>query len=243
MVRGRVRVLDTDHVELTVDGVAHIRDSLGSRYDRRAATEAEATPTDRLGVKLGYVLRNHTLPGLAFGSDHHLVTGVTYPIVQRAVSVGATTLHERHAGWPDAPDLTCYRQQFDVERLRVRVSPWLHQSLALQHEGFIRSGSRFGLRWRFASGHSVKGVCQFESIEAGTAWRPRHAIYSEWAYDPAGRERASQELATQSSRPALPAGGTTYRNQPLDSGLPVLSEKTLPLALLSATRASRITIG
>ena len=188
----RVKVLDSDQVELVVGGVARIRDSLGSLYDRRAVAEAETTLTDRLGVKLGYVLRDHTLPGFGFGSDHRLVAGLTYPILQRAVSVGGTTLYERHIGRPDVADFSRYRQQFDLERLRVRVSPWLHQSLAFRREGFIRSRSRLGFRWRFASGHSLKGAYQFESIEGGTAWRPRHAIYTEWSYDLAPSEKAAQ---------------------------------------------------
>ena len=172
--------------------VARIRDSWGSLYDRRVNTEAEATLTDRLGVKLGYVLRNHTLPGFAFGSDHRLVAGTTHPILQRAVSVDGTTRYERHVGRPDIADFNRYRQQFDVERLRVRVSPWPHQSLAFQREGFIRSRSRLGFCWRFASGHSLKSTYQFESIEGGRAWRPRHAIYTEWSYDLDSRGKPSQ---------------------------------------------------
>lgn len=179
-------------MELVVGGVARIRDSLGSLYDRRAVAEAETTLTDRLGVKLGDLLRDHTLPGFGLGSDHRLVAGLTYPILQRAVSAGGTTLYERHIGQPDVGDFSRYRQQSDLERLRVRVSPWLHQSLAFQREGFIRSRSRLGFRWRFASGHSLQSACQFEPIEGGTGWHPRHSIYTEWSYDLVPSEKASQ---------------------------------------------------
>ena len=188
----RIKVLDTHQVEVVVGGVARVRDSPGSLYDRRATAEAETALTDRFGVKLGYVLRNHTLPGFGVGSDHRLVAGLTYPILQQTVSVSGTTLYERHVGRPDVPDFSRYRQQFDVERLGVRVSPWLHQSMAFRREGFIRSRSRLGLRWRFASGHSLKSAYQFESIERGPAWRPRHAIYTEWSYELVPSEKASQ---------------------------------------------------
>ena len=188
----RFKVLDSERLETTVGGVARIRDALGSLYDRRVTADAEAALTDRLGVKLGYILRNHTLPGFGFGSDHRLVAGLTYPLLQRAVSLDGTTLFERHVGRPDVADFNRYRQQFDVERLRVRLSPWLHQSLAFQREGFIRSRSRLGFRWRFASGHSLRGAYQFESIERDRTWRPRHALYTEWSYDLDPREKASQ---------------------------------------------------
>lgn len=185
-------VVETDRVEWIVGGVARIRDSLGSVYDRRATTEAEIALNDRLALKLGYVLRNRTRPGFAFGWDHRLVAGLTYPILQKALAVEGTTLYERHIGRPDIPDFNRYRQQFEVERPADRVSPWLHQSLAFKNEGFIRSRSRFGLRWVFGSGHSLKGAYQLESIKSGATWRPRHAIYTEWSFNMAASEKASQ---------------------------------------------------
>ncbi len=187
-----LQVLETDRVEWTVGGVARVRDSLGSLYDRRAATEAKVALTDRFSVQLGYVLRNRTRSGFGFVSDHRLLAGLTYPILQRAVAVEGTTLYERHVGRPDVPDFNRYRQQFEVQRPSARVSPWLYQSLAFQREGFVRSRSRLGFRWKFASGHSLKGAYQFESINSGAAWRPRHAIYTEWSFALAAKERASQ---------------------------------------------------
>ena len=156
----RLKVLDSDLMEVTVGGLARIRDSLES-------------------------------------------------------------LCERHVGRPDIADFNRYRQRFDVERLRVRVSPWLHQSLAFQREGFIRSRSRLGFRGRIASGHSLKGAYQFESIEGGRAWRPRHAIYTEWSYDLDPREKASQWSAPRSGRSGSPSGGVARWKQSVDSGMPV----------------------
>lgn len=187
-----LQVLETGRVEWTVGGVARIRNSLGSLYDRRAATEANVVLTDRFSVTFGYVLRNRTRSGFGFRSDHRLLAGLTYPILQRAVAVKGTTLYERHVGRPDVPDFNRYRQQFEVEHPSARVSPWLYQSLAFKREGFVRSRSRLGFRWNFASGHSLKGAYQFESIKSAAAWRPRHAIYTEWSFALAAKEKASQ---------------------------------------------------
>ena len=177
------RVVETDRVEWTVEGVTRFRDSLASLYDRRAATEVEITLNDSSSLQLGYVLRNRTRSEFGFGWDHRFVVGLTYPIVRRAMELEATTLYERHIGRPDVPDFNRYRQQFEVERPADRVSPWLHQSLAFKKEGFVRSRSRLGLRWNFRAGHSLKGAYQFESIKSDTAWRPRHAIYTQWSFD------------------------------------------------------------
>lgn len=185
-------IVETDRVEWTVGGVARIRDSSGGVYDRRATTEAEIVLNDRLALELGYVLRNRTRPGFAFGWDHRPVAGLTYPLVRKTLAVEGTTLYERHIGRPDIPDFNRYRQQFEVERPADRVSPWLYQDLAFKNEGFIRSRSRFGLRWIFGPDHSFKAAYQFESIKSGAAWRPRHAIYTEWRFNLAASEKASQ---------------------------------------------------
>ena len=185
-------VLETDRVAWTVEGVARIRDSLGSLYDRRTKTDVDLTLTDLVSVTFGYVLRNRTRSGLGYRWDHRLATGVTYPILRRGVTVEGTTLYERHVGRADVPGFNRYRQQVEAERPEARLSPWLYQSVAFQRRGFVRSRSRMGLRWRFRSGHSFKGAYQFERIRSGAIWRPRHAIYSEWSFDLTASETAAQ---------------------------------------------------
>ncbi len=184
-----ITVLDTDPVELTVGGTVRLRNSLGSLYDRRATTEATVALSDRLDLRLAYLLRNQALPKFVFGSDHRLVAGLSYPILRRSVTLVGTTLYERHLGRPDIPDFNRYRQQVDLEQSCAPVSPWFHQSLAFRRTGFIRTRSRFGFRWRFASGHSLRGAYQFESYSSSSTWRPRHTIVTEWKYDLVSKDR------------------------------------------------------
>ena len=178
-----LRLLESGRIAWSVGGVARIRDSLRSVYDRRAQTDVDVALTDLLTVTLGYILRNDVPTGVGFDWNHRLSAGLTYPILRRGVRVEGTTLYERHIGRPDVPAFNRYRQQIEMERPRARVSPWFYQSVAFKRRGFVRSRSRMGVRWRLTSGHSVRGGYQYESLREGAAWRPRHAIYSEWSFD------------------------------------------------------------
>ena len=184
-----VGVLASDRIDWTVGGVARIRDSLGSVYDRRARTDVEFTLSDLASVTLGYILLNRTPAGLGSGHawDHRLHAGLSYPLLRRGVRVEGTTLYERHVGRRDSGDFNRYRQQVEIERPSARVSPWLYQSLAFERQGFVRSRSRAGVRWRLGSGHSFIGAYQFERRRSGATWRPRHAVLSEWSLDLAAR--------------------------------------------------------
>lgn len=186
-----LRVLEAGRIVWTVGGVARIRDTLTSVYDRRAQTDVDVALSDRLTATVGYILRHDVAAGSGFDWNHRLHAGLTYPLLQGDVRLEGTTLYERHVGRPDVPDFNRYRQQLEVERPRARVSPWLYQSVAFVRRGFVRSRSRMGIRWRFTSGHSVRGAYQYESIREGAGWRPRHAIYSEWSFDLTVRETAA----------------------------------------------------
>ena len=183
-----IGVLSSDRIDWTVGGVARIRDSLGSVYDRRARTDVEFGLSDVASVTLGYILLNRARNGFGsgFGRDHRLHAALSYPLLRRGVRIEGTTLYERHIGRRDS-DYNRYRQQVELERPAARVSPWLHQSLAFERQGFVRSRSRVGIRWRLASGHSFIGAYQFERRRSGAAWRPRHAVLSEWSLDLAAR--------------------------------------------------------
>lgn len=187
-----IGVLESDRVAWSVGGVARVRDSLGSVYDRRGSTDVDFVLTDFASVTLGYILRNRTRTVFGFGSDHRLRAGLTYPLLRRDVRVEGTTLYERHIGRPDILAFNRYRQQVEVERPRARVSPWLYQSVAFARRGFVRSRSRVGVRWRLGSGHSFIGAYQFERIKSGPTWRPRHAVLSEWSLDLTGGRTAAR---------------------------------------------------
>ena len=178
-----VGVLAVDRIAWTVGGVARIRDALRSVYDRRSRTDVKLTLSDGASMTVGYILLNRTQDdfGSGFGRDHRLHAGLTYPLLRRGFRVEGTTLYERHIGRRAGGDFNRYRQQVELERPSARVSPWLHQSLAFERQGFVRSRSRVGFRWRFRSGHSFTGAYQFERRRAGAVWRPRHAVLSEWS--------------------------------------------------------------
>ena len=189
-----VGVLGSDRIDWTIGGVARIRDSLASVYDRRARTDVEFTLSDVASVTLGYILLNRARDrfGSGFGLDHRLHAALTYPLLRRGVRIEGTTLYERHIGRRDSGDYNRYRQQVELERPAARVSPWLHQSLAFERQGFVRSRSRVGVRWRLGSGHSFIGAYQFERRRSGGAWRPRHAVLSEWSLDLASRQTVAR---------------------------------------------------
>lgn len=180
-----VGVPASDRIDWTVGGVARIRDSLGSVYDRRAGTDVEFRLSDLASVAFGYILLHRAPSGFGSGHawDHRLSAGLTYPLLRRGVRVEGTTLYERHLGRPDVPDFNRYRQQVELELPGAQLSPWLYQSLAFVRRGFVRSRSRVGLRWRLGSGHSFIGAYQFERRRSGADWRPRHAVVSEWSID------------------------------------------------------------
>ena len=177
-----LRVFESDRIAWTAGGVARVRDSLDSLYDRRVETDVDLVLSDLVSVTLGYVLLHRAPTGVDFGWDHRVRAGLTYPLLRRDFRVEGTTLYERHIGQPDAPDFNRYRQQVEVERPRARLSPWFFQGVALERRGFMRSRSRMGVRWSFASGHSMRGAYQYERIKVGATWRPRHAVYSEWSF-------------------------------------------------------------
>ena len=71
-----LRVLETDRIAWTVGGVARVRDSLGSVYDRRAQTDVDVGLTGLLTATFGYILRHHVPTGTGFDWDHRLHAGL-----------------------------------------------------------------------------------------------------------------------------------------------------------------------
>ena len=97
-------------------------------------------------------------------------------------------LSDRRAGelavltFADLPDRTRYRPRVDLEFRRERLSPFVFQEGAFLHQGFFRSRSRAGARWRSRSGDTLELAYQFESILTGASWRPRHAIHLAYSF-------------------------------------------------------------
>jgi hypothetical protein len=146
-------------------------------YDRRAGAELEYTITNRVGVEFDYVFRNRNDRGPR-RNENRLVAGVNYTLVRRGFEVEGKSLYERHIV-ELAPNFNRYRQQFDMARGGKGLSPWLHQDFTFrQGRGFVRTRTRFGLLWA-GDVSTIRAAYQFESISVGTAWAPRHALYTE----------------------------------------------------------------
>lgn len=150
-------VFESDRIAWNARGVARVRDSLESLYDRRAETDVDLVPSDLVSVTLGYVLLHRAPTGVDFGGDYRVRARVTYRLLRRNLRVEGTPLYERHIGQPDVPDFNRYRQQVEVERpgpgCRRGSTKECHRA-----PGFMRSRSRMGVRWSFALGHSVRGA-------------------------------------------------------------------------------------
>jgi hypothetical protein len=112
--------------------------------------------------------------------QHRLTLGAKYPLPGKDWSLSGTTLYERHFGFPLAPDFNRYRQAFEIEHARRSWSPWAYQDFSFQNSGgFVRSRSRLGLHWKGSATVSFRLAYQFESLDTGNAWAPRHAVYTE----------------------------------------------------------------
>ncbi|MCY4638461.1 MAG: hypothetical protein OXG04_28840 [Acidobacteria bacterium] len=181
----KLRVLASDRVDWRVGGIARIRDSLGIVYDRRLRTDVGFRLGDAASMTLGYILLNRTRTevGANYGRDHRLHAAWTYRINAARVRIESKTLYERHVGRRDSGDFNRYRQQIEIERLSTHMSPWVHQSVAFERQGFVRSRSRVGVLWRLGLGRALIVAYQFERRKPGAAWRSRHAVLSEWSLD------------------------------------------------------------
>lgn len=178
------KVLKAGPVEWGLDGQIRVREQLSDIYDRRVGTSATFEVCSGLSIDAGYLLRVRDWPGLnQIDWDHRVVAGITYPISQRDLRIEGRTAYERHIGQPGIEAFNRYRQQFEIEHGRDVVSPWLYQDLTFRREGFVRSRSRLGIRWRPRSGYARLVAYQFESLRAASVWRPRHAIYTEFEID------------------------------------------------------------
>lgn len=168
------------NLKWTAGGIFRFGQTVGDLYDRRAATELEYTIGKGLAVGGRYLFRSRR-EGDSFVNENRFVAGISYPIVQRAIEVQGTTLYERHV--VPSSDFNRYKQEFEVYGRERLLSPWLYQQFTFkQGEGFVRSRSRLGLLWKVSS-YEFKAAYQFESLSIGTAWAPRHAIYTEVSID------------------------------------------------------------
>jgi hypothetical protein len=157
-------------------GRLRFAETVGDLYDRRAGTMVEYGLGNGVSVSGGYLYRNRR-DGNSFVNENRLFAGISYPILRRQVVVEGSSLYERHV--VPGSDFHRYKQAFEAFQSDKALSPWIYQQFTFkQGEGFVRSRSRLGVRWKRSS-YVLKAAYQFESLETGRAWTPRHAIYTE----------------------------------------------------------------
>lgn len=164
------------NLKWTAEGIFRFGKTVGDLYDRRAATKLEYTIGKGVAVGGGYVFRNRR-EGDSFTNENRFAAGISYPILKSAIEVQGATVYERLL--VPTSDFNRCKQEFEVYRRDKLLSPWLYQQFTFkQGEGFVRSRSRLGVRWK-GSSYAFTAAYQFESLSIGTAWAPRHSIYTE----------------------------------------------------------------
>lgn len=190
------KVLKAGPLQWALNGQLRVGDHVSDVYDRRLGTYGSIDVGSRVSVGAGYLLRSRDRPDLGRADwDHRIVAGLKYPVLRRLPSLEGATLYERHIGQPGIEAFNRYRQQFEFERERTQISPLVYQDLTFRREGFVRSRSRVGVRWRLVSGYALRIAYQFESLRVASAWRPRHAIYTEFEFD---RAKSAQRPGVRS---------------------------------------------
>jgi hypothetical protein len=152
----------------------------GKLLDRLIVTKLDYEIGKDIHIEARYILRNRDVENSS-ENDNRLVAGISYPILKGVIEVEGSTLYERLL--VPLSDFNRYKQEFEISQPGKTLSPWVYQQfLFRQGDGFVRSRSRVGFQWR-RSGYTFKAAYQFESRSIGTAWAPRHAIFTEVSID------------------------------------------------------------
>ncbi len=159
-----------------VFGMARVRDQLSDAYDDRLGSVVQYDATRRVGLRAGYLRRWNNFDRQGMHQENRVYGSLTAVPVLLPVKVAWISQYERHIAIPGCRDFNQYKQRLDVERVRRRVSPFLYQELSLRRQGLVRSRTLAGLRWRLEAGTHFEIGYQFESLQVGGAWMPRHSI-------------------------------------------------------------------
>jgi hypothetical protein len=173
-------VARSNRFTFTVEGGHRFGEIVGDLFDRRIGTKFDYEIGKDVRIEANYVLRNRDVSDSSV-TENRLAAGISYPILKSAMEVEGRTLYERFL--VPFSDFNRYKQEFEISQPGKTLSPWVYQQfLFRQGAGFVRSRSRVGFQWR-RSGYSFKTAYQFESRSIGTAWAPRHAIFTELSID------------------------------------------------------------
>ncbi len=170
-----VRLVERGRFSWSAFGGFRLRDGLADAYDDRIGTEVSIDLHDRISLAAGYLHRWFDPTGNGFANHNRIYVSPGFTLAMRPARVDWVTQLERH--WaPGRPSYNRYRPRLEIERFRKMVSPFLSQEFLFQREGFLRSRTVAGLRWRLEFGTSFEAGYLFDSMKIGQRWTPRHAI-------------------------------------------------------------------
>lgn len=170
--------LKTERWTWEMFGVMRVRDQLSDAYDNRVGSLLRVTAGPRLGLGAGYLRRYVNFDRLGMHAENRFFAGPTVQVGLRPVRLEWVTLYERHFGIRGVKDFDRYKQRVELERVRRRASPFVYEEMTFKREGWVRTRTLAGLRWRFQSGARFEVGYQFESLLVGSGWMPRHSIRS-----------------------------------------------------------------
>ncbi len=169
-------LLEKNGVRLRGFGVVRARNHFADAYDNRLGGEASYRFTPRLRFSGGYLSRWVDPDGSGTHRENRFFAGPAILLTHAPIRLEAATRYERYVGVYGKPDFNQYKQSIEIERRRKALSPFLAQQFTFRSEGFQRSRSVAGLRWRSESGRELEIGYQFESYRSGSAWIPRHSV-------------------------------------------------------------------
>jgi hypothetical protein len=178
-----IRLLDTSRLRLDVTATARTRDRLSEVYDSRIGIALRVPVHHRLGIAAGYLRRFVDPDGQSRHQQNRFWFGPRVLVLQAPVTIHAIALFERHMNVVGTPDFNRYRLTMEMERVRKGFSPFLTVESAVRDGTVQRSRNMAGLRWRDESGYSVEFGYQFEAINTGPAWAPRHSVRSTFRWE------------------------------------------------------------
>jgi hypothetical protein len=179
---GEFTVLQTRKAQLQVSATARTRDHVSELYDSRLAGVLTLPVSRRLAVRAAYLLRSVTLEGNR-DRQNRFFFGPRFTALQRRVKLDLIGWYERHTHVATRPAFNRYKAGFDLERQHRGVSPFLYVEQAVLDGALSRSRHIAGVRLRSESGYEIEVGYQFETLNTGSAWAPRHSLRSTFRWN------------------------------------------------------------
>jgi len=184
-----VTVIDKSRARLQLSATARARDRLSALYDSRLAGVLTVPLSNRLAVRAAYLLRSVVPISGVRDRQNRYFFGPRFTALSGPVRLDLIGWYERHTHVAAKPAFNRYKAGFDLERPRRTVSPFLSLETAILDRNLSRSRQMAGLRWRTVAGYDVELGYQFEVLNIGSAWIPRHSVRSTFRWNPFARVR------------------------------------------------------